>query len=306
MDEFIDKYSSTNYKNVCKIPTSEYDDLYNRAVIQKSVRWPMLYTIKVKFLNGNDWQHAWVKKVVEEQVAPLVFPNLFIKFVEPTEDSDVKIKFMYNGVYGASLIGSKCRDTTQNQPSMMLNGNGLDTPQTGYFEYNSKIYKVPDTANESDDPNGNGAVIKHEFGHVFGKWHEHQNPIDNPIVWDIPKVLKKYTKEPPPPYWSKQETYQNIINKLPISDADATPFDAQSIMLYPIDATITKNGVGFDRLYDYSPMDIEWLKYHTVDPQMDIASFEKATGGFNWWYLILLLIAFVVILGYTYQKFFRK
>lgn len=296
-----------DYKKVCVIPKSEYDDKYNRAAIQKSTRWPMFYTIKVKFLNGQEWQHAWIKKVVEEQIAPLVYPNLFIKFVENDQYADVKIKFMYNGIYGASLIGTKCKDTPQNKPSMMFNGHALDTPLSGFFEYNSKVYKIPNGQNESDDPNGNGAVIKHEFGHVFGKWHEHQNPIDNPIQWDVSKVLKKYMSQPPPPYWTRQETYNNIINKLSINDVDATPFDAQSIMIYPIDASITKNGVGFDKTFDYSPMDIEWLKYHAVDPQLDILSFEQGGNSgfqFQWWYILILII--IVIGIFLLVKFFRR
>lgn len=297
-----------DFKKVCIIPESEYNDMYDRAAIQKSVRWPLFYTIKIKFLNGQEWQHAWIKKIVDEQIAPLIYPNLFIKFVKNDEYADVKIEFMYNGIYGASLIGTKCRDTPQNKPSMIFNGNALDTPLSGFFEYNSKIYQVPKSANESDDPNGNGAVIKHEFGHVFGKWHEHQNPIDNPIKWNVSKVLKKYMSQPPPPYWTRQETYNNIINKLSMNDVDATPFDAQSIMMYPIDASITKNNVGFDKTYDYSPMDIEWLKYHSVDPQLDVTSFGQNDGstgfGFKWWYIFL--VAIIIITIFLLVKFFRR
>lgn len=296
-----------NYKNVCIIPKFQYNDMYERAAIQKSVRWPMFYTIKIKFLNGQEWQHAWVKKVVEEQVAPLVYPNLFIKFVNHDQYADVKIKFMYNGIYGASLIGTKCKDMDQNKPSLLLNGHALDTPVSGYFEYDSKIYTVPSGSNESDDPNGNGAVIKHEFGHVFGKWHEHQNPIDNPIVWDVPKVLKKYTSQPPPPYWSEKETRDNIINKLSMNDVDATPFDAQSIMLYPIDASVTKNNIGFDRMYEYSPMDIEWLKYHSVDPSLDATTFESGNGSSSWWWLLwILLLVIILVIVFLMVKFFRR
>lgn len=295
-----------NYKHVCIIPESEYDDMNERAAIQKSVRWPLFSTIKIKFLNGQDWQHAWVKKVVDEQIAPLVYPNLFLKFVEYEDHADVKIKFVYNGIYGASLIGTKCKNISQNKPSMMINGKALDTPLTGFFEYDSKIYQVPPGSSEINDPNGNGAVIKHEFGHVFGKWHEHQNPIDNPIIWDVPKVLKKYTTEPPPPFWTTKETYDNIINKLSINDVDATPFDAQSIMLYPIDASITKNGVGYDRVYEYSPMDIEWLKYHSVDPMLDVNASESSNQNQMWWWVVIVAIIVVLIIIFLLVKFFRR
>lgn len=295
-----------NVKKICTLSLSQFDTLYDRAVFQKSMKWPLFYTIKVKFLNGDEWQHAWIKKVVEEQIAPLVYPNLFIKFVDT--DADVKIQFLYNGIYGESMIGTTCKTTGQNSPSMLYNGYGLDTPTTGYFEYDAKMYKVPDGgSSDSLDPSGNGAVIKHEFGHVFGKWHEHQNPIDNPIKWDAKKVYAFYMK-PPPPILTKDQITKNILDLLPIKEADATPFDASSIMLYPIDPSLTTNNIGFDRTFEYSPLDIEWLKYHSVDPQLDIATFDKKYQPNNWGLIvgvgisILLLVVIIYIITSRYRK----
>jgi hypothetical protein len=291
----------SDLKYECVIPSSEYKTLFDRAVFQKSVRWPLHYTIKVKFLNGDNWQIAWVKKVVDEQISPIINPNLFITFVEPNDYADVKIKFVYDGTYGGSLIGTQCRVTGQNETSMKLGGNMLDYPFDRQFTYQGKIYKVPDSVQgEHPDPQGNGSVIKHEFGHVFGKWHEHQNPINNPIEWNIPKTLDKYMNEPPP--WTREEVYKNVIDKLPLVDADATSFDPSSIMMYKVSSHLTLSGVGFNRNYDYSPLDIEWLKSHSFDPNMSLDEFNaSALSKINWFYVALFVL--VVICGmYLYVR----
>lgn len=289
-------------KYECVIPGQEYDRLFDRAVFQKSVRWPIYYTIKVKFLNGDDWQIAWVKKVVEEQISPIIYPYLFILFVEPTEYADVKIKFVYDGTYGGSLIGTQCRTTKQTEESMKLGGNMLDYPLDKKFEYRGKLYIVPDDIQgEHPDPNGNGSVIKHEFGHVFGKWHEHQNPIDNPIKWNVNKTLQKYMYDPPP--WTKQEVYKNVIEKLPLNDADATPFDPSSIMMYKVSSNLTTDGIGFNRNYEYSPLDIQWLRSHSFDPDLSVEEFEKRTtvSMIPWILLGFIGVCIMIYILYKYN-----
>lgn len=289
-------------KYECTIPTSEYVRLFDRAVFQKSVRWPIYYTIKVKFLNGDDWQIAWVKKVVEEQICPIIYPYLFIAFVDRNDYADVKIKFVYDGTYGGSLIGTQCRTTRQDKESLKLGGNMLDYPLDRQFEYGGKLYTVPDNVQgEHPDPQGNGSVIKHEFGHVFGKWHEHQNPVNNPIVWDVKKTLAKYMREPPP--WTKQEVYKNVIDKLPLNDADATSFDPLSIMMYKVSSHLTVNNIGFNRNYDYSPMDIEWLRNHSFDPDLSVEDFEKRNDTNIMWIIMGILgMCIVLYLIYKYTQ----
>lgn len=295
---FTQNSDDSDLKYECVIPQSQYDNLlYDRAVFQKSIKWPIYYTIKVKFLNGEEWQKAWVKKTVEDQILPIINPKLFISFVDVKEYADVKIKFVYDGTYGGSLMGTECRKTGQYQESMKLGGNMLDYPLNRKFTYKNVEYIVPsDIDGEHPDPRGNGSVIKHEFGHVFGKWHEHQNPINNPIVWDIKKTLQKYMYEPPP--WTEIEVYKNVIDKLPIDQADATSFDPLSIMMYKVSSKLTKGNIGFDRNYEYSTKDIEWLRNHSVDPNKNFEQDSKwwKSSVFYWVVGILSLLVIWIII----------
>lgn len=262
-----------------------------RAVYEKVVRWLPDSTIYIKFLDGDEWQKKWVEKIVKEDIEPIVKNMISLKFVNKNEYADVKITFKYEG-YGASLIGTRCRDTAQLDPSMKF--GILDFPKSRMFEYNGNVYKIPDNIDMSS--HSGGAVIKHEFGHVFGKMHEHQNPINNPIQWNVPKVLKYYSS--PPNSWKDSDIYNNIINKLPLSQVVATPFDPLSIMMYTIDPDLTTNNIGFQKNDEYSEYDIEWLKNNLLGTRTFLEQYK--------WYIgvgiIILFIIVGVVVAYNSTK----
>jgi hypothetical protein len=250
----------TETKQLCQIEESHFDVEDTRAVYDTTVKWPPNSTIRVKFLDGDEWQHAWTQKIVNEEILPKIPESIRIEFVKRNEYADVKITFKFDG-YGASLIGTRCKSVGQNSASMKL--GVLDFPKSRMFEYNSKVYTVPKDVPEPI--NNSGSIFKHEFGHVFGKYHEHQNPINNPIQWDVNKVLKYYMTPPDP--WNKQDILNNVVDRLPLNKADATPFDPLSIMMYTVDPDLTLNNVGFQKNDDYSELDLEWLKYHMTGTQ---------------------------------------
>lgn len=302
VDKEMLKQRSLNLENFKKeteelCPTE--DAFFNvetpRAVYEKVVRWLPNSTILIKFLDGEEWQKKWVEKVVKEQIEPIVSYAIKLEFVNKNEYADVKITFKYDG-YGASLIGTRCRDTSQSEPSMKL--GTLDIPKSKMFEYNGNVYKIPEKIELSG--HYNGAVIKHEFGHVFGKMHEHQNPIDNPIVWDVPKVLDYYSK--PPNSWKESDIYNNIINRLPLSQAIATPFDPSSIMMYTIDPNFNLNGFfGFQKNDDYSESDLLWLKTNLLGT-------PTLWDKYKWYILgsILIMIIVLIIIVMLFKKSKKK
>jgi hypothetical protein len=269
-------------RELCQTDDAFFNVETPRAVYEKVVRWSPNSTIYIKFLDGDEWQKKWVEKKVKEDIEPIVKNMITLKFVNKNEYADVKITFNFDG-YGASLIGTRCRDVSQSNPSMKL--GILDFPISRMFEYNGNIYTIPD--NIEMPTHNDGGVIKHEFGHVFGKMHEHQNPIDNPIQWNVPKVLKYYSS--PPNSWKDDDIYNNIINKLPLSQVVATPFDPLSIMMYTIDPELTTNNIGFQKNNDYSEYDILWLKNNLLGTQIIWDKYK--------WYFIVGIIIFFIIVG---------
>ena len=227
-------------KQLCSIEPADFNLVESRAVYENALKWPPNYAIRIKFLDGAEWQKAWVEKIVTEEIEPHIDPRLSFKFVKREDYADVKT-FKFDG-YGASLVGTMCQNTGQFDASMKY--GFLDFPQSRKFEFKSRVYTIPEYV-EHGSNNETGSVIKHEFGHVMGKHHEHQNPIDNPIVWDVDKALKYYTEDPPP--WTKKDVYNNIFKRLSIAEVDATPFDPSSIMIYTVLRKLTKNGIGFEK-----------------------------------------------------------
>lgn len=221
-----------------------------------------------------------VKKVVIERIKPLV--NLDISFVDTPEEANVRISFDPNG--GAwSLVGTDHRDQKSGA-----------TMNLGWFD-------VPTTI--------------HEFGHVLGMIHEHQNPYGQTIRWDENKIFK-WAKDTQG--WSDQTTRDNIINKYDKSSINGSNFDPLSIMLYFFPASLTLNNVGTNQNFRLSSEDVIWIDkvYHndngispstfyqdTYGVPLDVSTdnsnnislqFNKPkTSRFNW-KTILLIIAIMV------------
>lgn len=279
----------TETKQLCQIDERHFDIEEPRAVYDTTVKWPPNSTIFIKFLDGDEWQHMWTQKIVNEEIVPKIPESIKIKFVKSNEYADVKITFNFDG-YGASLIGTRCKSVGQNSPTMKL--GVLDFPKSRMFEYNSKVYTIP--KNVPEPINNAGAIFKHEFGHVFGKYHEHQNPINNPIQWNVEKTLKFYMTPPNP--WSKQDTLNNVIDRLPLYKADATPFDPLSIMMYTVDPDLTLNNVGFKKNDEYSELDLEWLKYHMVGSPLTF--WDK----YRWFIIVSFFVLIVIIVYIIYVK----
>jgi hypothetical protein len=241
-------------KQLCSTDRRHFNVTSDRAAYVRSKKWPSGSTIRIKFLDGEEWKRAWVKKIVEEEIQPHVGQSLFLQFVDTRDFADVKITFKHDGP-GASLIGTDCRDTPQNSPSMKF--GPLDFPESRTFQYNGTVYTIPETVDMPID--NTGSVIKHEFGHVFGLLHEHQNPTNNPIRWDAKKVLDYYLT--PPTHMTREDVQRNLLDRYPADKVDGSPFDPLSIMLYAISPELTVDGIGFRPNRNYSPTDLYYLKY---------------------------------------------
>jgi hypothetical protein len=86
-------------------------------------------------------------------------------------------------------------------------------------------------------------VVTHEFGHVLGAIHEHQNPLHGGgIKWNLPAVYAYFSG--PPNNWTKEEIDHNVIQKYAVDQLNGTKFDLKSIMLYEFPPELIIGGHG--------------------------------------------------------------
>lgn len=160
-----------------------------------------------------------VKKVVRERIQPLV--GLRFKFV--STNGMVRIGFNpHGGTF--SLVGTDC---LKSKDAVTMNFSWLDA----------------------------GTII-HEFGHVLGLIHEHQNPNGKSIQWDDSKVYEwaKQTQG-----WDTQTTYHNIIERYKTDQVNASKYDPHSIMEYFFPGYLTINNVGTPNNHILSTEDVKYI-----------------------------------------------
>lgn len=165
-----------------------------------------------------------VKKIVKERIQPLV--NLQLEFIDdPDQAKHANIRISFDPDGGAwSLVGT---DALHQKTGATMNLGWFDVPTT-----------------------------MHEFGHMLGMIHEHQNPHGQKIKWDDAQVFKwaKSTQG-----WSEKMTEQNIIDRYDISSINGSDFDPQSIMLYFFPGSLTTNNKGTHQNLELSGLDVEWI-----------------------------------------------
>ena len=192
----------------------------DRAVGVKGSYWNPGDTIRIKFLDGIKEQRDFVKATCVEW---LKYANVKFEFIE-SGDSEIRIRFNAND--GAwSYIGTECKSIPQTEQTMNL----------GWLDV---------------------GVVLHEFGHALGLAHEHQNPT-KPIRWNEAAVIKALSGSPN--FWDLETIRANVLDRIPVSEVDATALDRLSIMEYPIPATWTLDGFSAGDNQNLSDMDKSFI-----------------------------------------------
>jgi hypothetical protein len=231
----------------------------------KNVDWTPLAT-----LNNNDLDPIEeeirklspveaVKKIVRERIQPLVG----LKFVFVPHSGMVRVGFNPHGGT-SSLVGTDC---IKSKEKITMNFGWLDA-----------------------------STIMHEFGHVLGLIHEHENPNGKTIQWDDSKV---YTLAKQTHGWDHETTYHNILERYKANQVNASKFDSKSVMLYYFPPSLTTDHKGTSSNHKLSKEDVKYISKVYPGGYMTPEEFYKnvygesinSTGGGKFDWKIFLYIA---------------
>jgi hypothetical protein len=176
-----------------------------RAISPLRKQWVNGSTLRIRFLGGSAAQQKLVR-----DIAPEWTQHANLKF-EFTDDPQAEIRVTFDADDGAwSYIGTD----------------------------NSGIPLHAATLNLGWQDKG---VILHEFGHMIGLAHEHQNPAGG-LQWNSEAVIRDLKGAPN--FWDEATIRHNVLDKYTFDQVNGTDFDPDSIMLYAFPDDWTKNPGG--------------------------------------------------------------
>jgi hypothetical protein len=173
-----------------------------RAITPRGKQWVNGSTLRITFVSGTAQQRKMVRETADEWTQ---HANLRFDWVD---DPNAQIRVHFDENDGAwSYVGTDNNQIPKNQPTLNL----------GWVDK---------------------AVILHEFGHMIGLSHEHQNP-DGGIQWNEDRVIAELAG--PPNYWDEATARHNVLSKYSMNQIHGTDFDPDSIMLYAFPGEWTLN-----------------------------------------------------------------
>ena len=152
-----------------------------------------------------------------------------------SDDPAAEIRVHFRPGEGSwSYEGTQCLKVTSPEPTMNF----------GWLRADSPIEEIE-------------SAVLHEFGHVLGLAHEHNNPA-GAIPWNRKKTYE--TMCGPPNNWTNEMVNQNLFStraedRFPFSK----PFDPLSIMTYSFPSELTNGELIFGRNVAISPGDKEFV-----------------------------------------------
>jgi len=203
-----------------------------RGAVLADAKWPLGSIIKIGFLDGDPSLRDRVRQAAQQWL-DRTGADLTFSWLNNADEAHIRISFAYEGSW--SLLGRYAKEQTDiSSPTMNF---GWLTPESSDEEVQE--------------------VVLHEFGHALGFIHEHQNP-DGGLEWNREAVIKSLSG--PPNNWSPQQIETNVLGSYDPRDLIGTPFDPDSIMLYPFPANWTTNGVSTSNNSELSPQDIKLVQ----------------------------------------------
>ena len=198
-----------------------------RAISPKGKQWMNGSTIRIRFTEGSDRDRDMVRAIAPEWTR---HANLSFEF---TDDPRAEIRVSFDQNDGAwSYVGTD--NLTIPLHAATLNLGWVDE-----------------------------GVILHEFGHMVGLAHEHQNP-EGGIQWNEEAVIRDLSG--PPNYWDEATIRHNVLRKYSADQLLGTKFDPDSVMLYAFPDEWTKNMGATHRNDSLSDLDKGFIKSAKMYP----------------------------------------
>ncbi len=198
-----------------------------RAISLIGKKWPNTSTIRIRFMGGSQAQQDMVRAIAPEWTE---HANLTFEFGDDPR-SEIRVSF----------------DASDGAWSYV----GLD---------NLSIPLHAATLNLGWQDQG---VILHEFGHMIGLSHEHQNPAGG-IEWNEEAVIRDLSG--PPNFWDEQTIRHNVLNKYTADQIHGTEFDPDSIMLYAFPDDWTRNMGATHENEELSDLDRGFIRSEQMYP----------------------------------------
>jgi serralysin len=192
--------------------------------------WRNVDILTVAFLDGKDAWNQSVRRKVQEIVKTWEdYANIRFRFDDAAARPHITIKLEPDGNFSYDLYQSYLGETSAiKSPSMYL----IFRPQTDDIEIRR--------------------VVLHEFGHALGLIHEQKRP-DAGIMWNEEAVYRAYAYTG----WTRDQIKNQVMDPFIQPLVDVSPFDPESIMIYPIEKGLANIVVGWTR--DLSPMDKNFI-----------------------------------------------